>query len=253
VPARGVSYLEASFLYTRTGELYDASGARAPFRRLGDVERPTTYRDRALVLYGEAGLGRGWGVEGDAAFKQLDVEEPAARFRGTAPADLRLRLKRALRAGGPLVVAVSAEAKVPLGYDESEYPALGSGALDFALQAHAGAGLGAGWVQAEAGARHRGGPAGDEWPFALQAGFRPAAAWTVVADARGHGRLGGAGGAASPEFDPARATSSVVMAGPGLAFAPAREWSLGVQAWRSLAGRNMPAGWKWKLALARVR
>ncbi|MEO6462833.1 MAG: hypothetical protein ABIP29_07135 [Candidatus Eisenbacteria bacterium] len=253
MPARNATYLEASVLYAQATELHDADGARVPYRRLSDVDRPTTYRDLALVLYGEAGLGHGLALEGDLAFKRVSVEEPAALFSNSAPADLRLRLKRALRSGGWLVLAASADAKVPLGYDATEYPALGSGEPDFALQAHAGAGLGAGWVQAELGARHRGGPASDEWPFALQGGFRPAAAWTVVADVRGHGRLGGRGGATSAEFDPALASSSVVMAGPGVTFAPTRNLSLGFQAWRSLAGRNMPAGWKWKLALARVR
>ena len=253
MPVRGASYIEISLLDSETGQLYDASGARVPFRRLGDVERPTTYRDLALVFYAEAGLGHGLAFEGDVAFKRVRVEEPATRFTGRGPADVRLGLKRALRAQGLLVVAVSAQVKASLGYDETEYPALGSGAADFALLAHAGAGFGGGWAQAEVGARHRGGPARDEWPFALQAGVRLGSAWTAVADVRGHGRLGGAGGEATAEFDPARATSSVVMAGPGVSFAPARDLRLGLQAWRSLAGRNMPAGWKWKLSLARVR
>ena len=254
VPERGASWIEFALLHARTGETYDDAGGRLPFRRVQDVDRATTYRDDALVLFAEAGLGHGLAVDGDVAFKRVVVDEPATRFRAAGPGDARLRLKRGFRAGA-LAWAVSAEAKVPLdGGRDTDYPALGSGAIDGAVHAHAGLGLGRGYAQAEVGLRRRGGPARDEWPFAAQGGARVLPAWTVLLDVRGHGRFGGGDGTgAGADFDPATASSSVVQGGPGLMFAPARGLRLSAQAWRSLSGRNMPAGWKWKLALARVR
>jgi hypothetical protein len=253
VPPAGASYLEASLLHARTGDAYDATGARVPFRRLGDVERPTTYADDAFVLFAEVGLGGGFAVEGDVAFRRVAVDEPATRFRSDGPGDVRVMVKRGFRRG-PLALAASAEARAPLGYDRGDYPALGAGELDGALQAHAGLGFAGGWAQAEAGLRHRGGPAADEWPFAAQAGLQLAPAWSAVFDVRGHGRLGTPDPPApGATFDPARASSSVLQAGPGVAFAPVPGLRLSAQAWRSLSGRNMPAGWKWKLAVARVR
>ena len=256
MPARGATYLEASILYAQATELYDAGGARVAYRRLSDVERPTTYRDVALVLFAEAGMGGGLGLEGDVVFKRVDVLEPATRFRSSGPADLRLQLKRGFRAGRT-ALAVSAETRVGLGYDEEECPALGSGSIDGAVQAHAGMSLGAGWVQAEGGLRWRGGSPGDELPFAFQGGVHLGERWTAMVDVRGHGQRGARRGisvpfAPDPEFDPALAGSRLVLAGPGLTYASRGRFRVSAQAWRSLSGTNVPAGWKWKLAVARV-
>lgn len=257
MPARNATYLEASVLYAQATELYDAGGTRVPYRRLSDVDRPTTYRDLALVFFAEGGLGAGFGVEADVAFKRVVVEEPATVFRSSGPADVRLQLKRGFRAGRT-ALALSAETRVGLGYDETEYPALGSGRVDAAIQAHAGVSVGAGWVQAEGGLRWRGGLPGDEWPFAFQGGVHLGERWTAMVDVRGHGERGPRLGssvpfAPEPEFDPARVGSRLLLAGPGVTYAPGGWLRLSAQAWRSHSGANVPAGWKWKLALARAR
>lgn len=224
-----------------------------PFRRVSDVARPTTYGDAALAFYGEVGLGRGFALEGDFAWKRIAVEEPASRFVARGPSDVGLRLKRGFIAGA-LAWAVSAALRAPVADDDGDYPSLGSGAFDATAQVHAGLGLPGGWAQAEAGARSRGGPAADEWPFALQAGLHASRRVDVVLDLRGHGSMGaGSDAAGDADFDPARASSSVLAGGPGVAFTPSRGLRLSAQAWRTLSGRNMPAGWTFKLGLARVR
>ncbi len=253
VPARGESYVEASVLYSATDEVYDATGQRRPFLRISDLERPTTFRDASFVVFGEYGVGHGWGVGGNVAWKQVEVEEPASRFQSRGPADLRLGLKRGFHVGS-LAWALSADASVPLGYAVGDYPARGSGEVDVAAHVHAGHGFSGGWTQAELGVRHRGGAASDEWPFALQAGLLVRPKWTALVDLRGHGRLGVKDGAtAESNFDPALAGSSVVLGGPAIVFRPTPRLHLSVQALRSFAGRSMPAGWKWKLAVARSR
>jgi hypothetical protein len=252
VPERGSSYVEGSFLFAETDEAYDEGGAVVPFRRLDGVDRPTTWRDAGFVVFGEAGLGGGFGLEGDLLFKRVSVEEPATLFTTDGPADARLALKRGWRTGA-WALALSAGARVPMGYDEDEYPSLGSGSVDGFAMAHAGLGFEGGWAQAELGVRTRGGAARDEWPFAAQGGLDLSSRWSAIADLRGHGLLGPGDPAAEDVFDPALASSSIVEVGPGVAFMASRTLRLSGQAWRSLAGRNVPAGWKWKLALAVVR
>ncbi len=258
VPARGHSYIEASFLHASTDETYDADGALVPYRRLADVDRPTTYRDDALALFAEYGLGGRFGIEGDVLLRRARVLEPATIFSTSGPADLRLLLKRGFRAG-PLAWALSVETRLPLFYDESEYPALGSGFVDGAFQWHGGVGSGRGWAQAEVGLRARGGPAVTEWPYAVQGGANLGRRWSLIVDLRGNGLLGRGGDAGvgavggAGSFDPARASSSVLQVGPGATYFPDPAWRLAVQGWRSLDGRNMPAGWKWKLGIARIR
>ncbi len=258
VPARGHSYLEASFLHASTGDTYDATGALVPYRRLSAIDRPTTYREDALSLFAEYGLGGGFGAEGDVLLRRARVSEPATIFSTSGPADARLLLKRGFRAGA-LAWAVSLETRLPLFYDESEYPALGSGFVDGAIQWHGGVGSQRGWAQAEVGLRARGGPAVTEWPYALQGGANLGRRWSLIVDLRGNGLLARGGeadvGAVGSEgsFDPARASSSVLQLGPGAAYLPHPAWRLAFQGWRSVDGRNMPAGWKWKLGIARLR
>ncbi|MGH7725130.1 MAG: hypothetical protein ACREOU_06835 [Candidatus Eiseniibacteriota bacterium] len=263
VPERGHSYVETSILYLSTDARYDQDGDRTPFTRLTGVARATTYSDAGIYAFGEFGLGKGFGIEGDISWRRLHSTEPATRFATWGPGDLRVLVKRGFRAGS-LAWAVSLEGKVPLGYDETEYPSLGSGHADFAGFVHAGYGTSAFYAQAEIGARGRGGPPRDEWPFAAQAGWNFAPRWQLIGDVRGNGLFGsepiaappaGVSGTTTAEtvFDPQTASSSIVMAGPGLAFAPSTGARISVQAWRSLAGTNTPEGWKWKLAFARVR
>ncbi len=258
IPERGHSYLEASLLHAATEETYDADGTLVPYRRLAGVDRATTYGDDALALFAEFGLGSGLVGEGDVLLRRARVVEPATRFTTWGPADVRLLLKRGFRAGA-LAWALSLETRLPLFYDETDNPALGSGFVDGALQFHAGVGSARGWAQAEMGLRARGGPAVTEWPYALQCGANLGRRWSLIADLRGNGLLrrggdvdvGAVGGEGS--FDPARASSSILQVGPGVAYFPRSDLRLAIQGWRSLEGRNMPAGWKWKLGVARLR
>lgn len=258
VPERGRSYLEASLLHASSDETYDAQGVLIPYRRLADVDRPTTYEDDALAVFAEFGLGDGLAAEGDVLFRRVRVTEPATVFTTSGPADLRLLLKRGFRADA-LAWAISIETRMPLFYDETEYPALGSGFVDGAIQLHAGMGFTRGWGQAEIGLRARGGPAVSEWPYAVQVGGMLGDRWSVIADLRGNGLLARGGDAEVGEvgsegsFDPARASSSVFQAGPGVAFLARPDLRLAVQGWHTFDGRNMPAGWKWKFAIARIR
>ena len=255
MPAPGSYYLEGSFLLAETDEAYDADGQRTSFRRLSGVDRPTTWRDGAFAVYGEVGLGGAFALEGDALFKRVHVDEPATRFATAGPADLELALKRGWRAGG-WALAASAGVHVPLGYDVEEYPALGAGDTGVFAMAHAGRGFTRGWAQAEAGLRSRGDGYRNEWPFAAQGGWAITPRWSAIGDLRGHGLLGAKSRTAvdvAGVFDPSRASSSIVEAGPGVAFLATRTLRLSAQAWHSLAGRNVPYGWKWKLALAVTR
>ncbi len=253
IPARGASYVELSLTALSTGRTYDAAGAEIPFRRVSDFERPTTFRDRGLHAYGEFGLGAGWGLDAALAWKRVEVDEPATRFASTGPADLRVAVRRGLRAGNP-GGARARGVSVPLGYDAADYPSLGSGEVDAAGHLHGGLGFPAGWAEAEVGFRRRGGRAADEVPFAAQLGVRFASLWTTALSVRGHARTNPratAGGGAN--FDPARESSSVLLAGPSVARGMGDGLTLSLQALRTLEGRNMPAGWQWKLALARSR
>jgi len=258
VPERGRSYVEASILYSSSDETYDADGVLTPYRRLAGIDRPTTYQDLALALFGEFGLGGEVGLEGDVLFRRTRVEEPATVFETSGPADLRIQLKKGFRAGS-VAWAVSAETRVPLFYDETDYPALGSGFVDGAVQVHGGIGSARGWGQAEIGLRARGGPLVAEWPFALQLGANLGPRWALIGDLRGNGLIRTRGDAdvgavgAEGSFDPARASASVLQVGPGVAWMARQGWRISTQAWHTLEGRNMPAGWKWKLAVARIR
>lgn len=258
VPAPGHSYLEASLLHGATDRTYDADGVLVPYRRLSGIDRPTTYHDDALVLFAEVGLGGRFGAEGDLVVRRARVSEPATVFTTSGAADVRLMLKRGFRAGA-FAWALSLETRLPLFYDETEYPALGSGFADGAFQVHAGVGSARGWGQAEIGLRARGGPAVTEWPYSVQVGVNLGRRWAVVGDLRGNGLLGRGGDAdvgavgGAGSFDPARASASVLQAGPGASFALDPGWRLVAQVWSTLDGRNLPAGWKWKLGIARVR
>jgi hypothetical protein len=252
IPARGVSYLELSLTSATTRTTYDADGRSVPFRRIEDFDRPTTFEDRGLNAYGEFGLGRGWALDGAVAWKRVTVDEPATRFVSDGPADLRLAVRHGLRSSNP-VLAISLGASAPLGYGAADYPALGAGEVDLDAYVHGGVSFAAGWGEAELGYRQRGGPAADELPFASQVGVRVHPRWTATFAVRGHRRLRSGSGDAAANFDPALESSSVVLAGPAISHAVTARLGITLQALRTLEGRNMPAGWKWKLAFARSR
>jgi hypothetical protein len=253
VRARGSSYLELSTTFQSTDRRYDANGEAAGFERITGFPRTATYEDFGTHAYGELGLGKRFGVEGDVTWRATSVTEPASLFKTTGPADVRVLVKRGF-GGDAFVWAVSLEGKLPLGYDETEYPSLGSGHPDYGAGLHAGTGGRAGYGLAEIGLRHRGGPAFDEWPFALQVGANVGARWQAIADLRGNGLLQSPGPPVPGAlFDPATASARVAAAGPGVAFLPKPGLRIALQAWRTFAGANTPLGWTWKLAFARVR
>lgn len=254
VPARGLNYVELSTTYASTDLRYDAAGSPAPFERLGPGSPRTTYRDFGLHLYGEAGLGRGFGIEGDVTWRSARALEPATIFRTNGPADARLQLKRGFRAGS-ILWAVSVEGRFPMGYDAADYPSLGSGHTDAGANLHVGSGNRVGYVTGEIGILKRGGPERDEWPYAVQAGLNLTRTLQLIGDARGHGVFGNISDAAGAgaAFDPQTASSRLTMVGPGAAYAPVSGLRISANAWRSVAGANVPRGWMWKFGVARTR
>ncbi|HYM82074.1 MAG TPA: hypothetical protein VEY91_11785 [Candidatus Limnocylindria bacterium] len=169
----------------------------------------------------------------------MESEGNGALHRNSGLSDLTLQLKRRLLAG-PVVTSVSAESRVPTGYDPGRPPALGPGEVDYGGRLAVGGATARFYVTGEVGFTVRGGPRSDEVPYALELGV------PVHRDATVRAELRGAQTVRPPDsrpgtFDPALADSRYSSAGFALVLR-GKPLDLVFAAQRQLSGRNTLAG-----------
>jgi hypothetical protein len=249
----GAAYLRLSGGYLSTHERYDGNGDRAPVDEAGGGVRHTRYDDLSMTLYAEVGVAPGWNAVGSLTWKSLRTVQPAAEFSTWGLADGALGVKRALSRGPGLVSALGVYAVFPTGYDETEYPALGSGVLDVSLLGEGGRSFGAFWITGEAGFTLRGGAFQDQARGALgggwgtgRLGLRGEARGAVAVEGSGEGTNPGSG----TSFDPtAEDASNLDLAG---VVSVKVLWGVALEAEvrGTVAGENTLAGTRWSLAMA---
>lgn len=182
VPARGGYYLQGSFAYQAAGRVYDDRGMRIPLSL--DAE----YTERRLDFYGEWGLGAGWALVLSLPVKWARTEAVGlVPSRSAGPGDGLVGLRMALLQR-PVVGAIEAAVRFPLGYDSGASPALGDHQNDYEMRLAAGRswnGRLPGYVQGEGGYRVRSAAPADEWIYALEAGGWGTRSLLLSADLRG--------------------------------------------------------------------
>ena len=167
---RGYYLKLAAYSFRATSDL-DARGTEVPRPGRG------TLSSLDLSAYVEYGLSEHLTLVASMPYKRLEDKRTIADFvaieRTWGAGDLETRLRWKLR-DRPLVAAVAAGARIPLGYDvdAAAHAPLGSGELDGDIRLLLGRSLYPfpGYLSGEIGYRARGGPYGSEIFYALEAG-----------------------------------------------------------------------------------
>lgn len=150
-------------------ESYDPDGERIPFPGRDTEEQRAS-------MYVELGLDEVWTLVLNAPWKNVIARGLVSEFETSGAADLDLRIRYSRRASSSGFFAIEGGAFVPLGYDEKEFPQLGTGETDWILNAAWGSSLSwlpQGFVSVDAGYRIRGGDLADEVPYAAKIGAFP--------------------------------------------------------------------------------
>jgi hypothetical protein len=190
-------------------------------------------------------------------WKHLQATQPSAVSTSYGPGDLTLGLKRALPRVGGAVTSAQVSLAIPLGYDESDYPALGPSAMDLAASLQAGAARGSSWGNAEVEYAHRGGAYEDRWGGALTGGLSAGSGVALRAELRGFvapgaGDPGGGDEMSSPSlsFDPATADPSHLDIAGALSLRVRSGVWVEAEVRHALAGENTVTGTRWGVGFA---
>lgn len=222
-----------------TGERFDSTGARVPYREPGAPAFAQQYRAHALRAYAEYGLTPGWTAIASGGHEWLALEGGGVRQGNSGLSNLHLGLRRRLFAA-PLVASVASEVKLPLGALNGRAPALGSEQVDVGGRLALGGSVRSIYANAEVGFRVRGGALADQVPFEAEAGWSAWQDGMVRASLRGTWTTRERDAGAEP-FDPALADSRDLIAGAGLVLRGS-PLDLVFEAERVLEGRNVLAG-----------
>jgi len=249
----GAAYLRFGSGVLTTRERYDGDGERVQWDTSGGGFRDARYQDVAFSLYAEVGVRHGWNAIVSAGWSRLRAEQPSAVFTTRGFTDLTFGVKRALWNRGRAVTAAATLVSVPTGYAVEDYPALGSGVTDLAVQLLAGASAGGIWATTELEYRVRGGAFRDQVRGAVGGGWNAARRFGVRAELRGTAATGHtpeAAAAGGDRFDPTAADPRYLDAAATASVTPGRGLAVEIEVRSTVMGENTLAGTRWTLAVA---
>ena len=249
----GEAYLRLSTGRLETDRRYNPDGDEVPFDDYGGFRR-TTYRDLEAIIYGEVGVHPRVTVLGTGILKSLEARQKAAVSTARGLSDVMLGVRTKLWKSLWHVGSVSAEWWLPTGYDETHYPALGSGAHEVRMGAHAGASAGRLWANLDVQVGLRQSPFRDRMVGLMSAGYSLSSRLAV------RGTMGvleplGRAPADAPEqalFDPTAVDTRLAEASATVSYALGR-WALEGELRGPLRGENTLAGTRFGLAVATAR
>ena len=235
---RGKGQLFAHFGATSfsADTLFDTGGNRAPFPGRG-------FDEKGDNLYLELGLTDRFTALATLPLKKVVVKGLVNDFTSRGLADLDLRLRYSTRIGPGVYAGLDAGAFVPLGYDETEFPARGSGETDAVVSGSVGAGLRflpEGFLSLDVGYRWRGGALADEIPYALKVGAFPHPRIGVFLFARGS--VSRADFSRVDPFVGTTTDSERLLAGAELYARVSRHFDVNGSWAKVVRGRNTPIG-----------
>lgn len=166
VRQRGETYSKLSVSHFSSDEIYEHSGNRK-------INGPE-FTDNSLFLYAEHGITNDWTTIASVEFKSLQYESTGTvktTHNESGPGDLWLFAKRGLMKD-PFVLSAQFGVKIPLGYDEKNFPPLGEGQIDLETRLLIGKSFYPfpAYGSAEVGYRKRNGDFSDVIPFLAEAG-----------------------------------------------------------------------------------
>lgn len=231
-----------------TDQRFDPAGRRVDYV-LPSPGAPNDdeYSSRAFRVYGEYGLAEGWTLAAGTSIESLRSRIAGVETRNTGFGDLRIEVERRLLAA-PLAVTAIGGAKLPIGYDATASPALGTGASDVGARLAVGASTARLYASAEAGYAFRGAEPANETVFALEAGVSVRRDVMIRGQLRGSMSGGTLGTPAGRSFDPALADSRILAGGAGLVLR-GTALDLVFEAEHVLAGRNALAGTRYSFSV----
>jgi hypothetical protein len=245
-PARSY-YAKIETALGRADTEFDSRAREVPYAVDSLKTRPADYRNLQVRGYLEYGIAdRLTGVV-SLSYQRIEAEEKAARHRTFGFSDLRVGTRYALSRTG-VVTALAVEAKIPTGYRQNAFPALGSHAADLAISYQAGGSFPGGYATAEAGLNLRSGHLANEIPFSLEVGLHPVPRTQIRGVLRGRRSLGTIEAAAGTDL--ARVDSRVLDLAAALVYAVRKDADIEAGWTRTLEGRNTLIGTEISLGLA---
>lgn len=255
----GTAYVRVTTGYLASSERFDGSGDRVPWDSSGGGFRNSEYQDLAMALYTEVGFAPGFNAVAYVPWSRIQAEQPTAVFTTYGVGDIFVALKRRLWAGPATVSSVLAGLSFPGGYDELEYPALGSGVVEASVLLQVGHSWSGPWGNLEGEFRFRGGDYAHQLRGAVGGGFPLGRRLSLRGEARGALALDAESGGGADQtpgtdpdlpFDPATADPSYLDVAGTVSFALLRGVALEGEVRGTLRGENTLAGVRWSIAVA---
>lgn len=216
-------YLQIGASRSTSGSVFGFEGSDSSYAGAGG------FRQATLQAYLEYGLDDPFSLVLSLPYQSARLTERSAGRSESGAGDAQVGLKlRVLQR--PLVAALQAEAKLPLGYGKPSGSLLGDDQKDLALSALAGKSFfqGGGFAQGQAGYRLRQGGPADEWVYGIGAGLFTGHRLLWILEVSG---VRGAGAGAIENHTRLGGSAFVRIS-------PAFEISVGLS--RVVAGRNTP-------------
>jgi hypothetical protein len=247
----GTAYVKLSGGILSTRERFDENGDRVQWDTSGGGFKNARYGDFGTLLYTETGLHRDWNVIALVTWSYLEAEQPSATSTTYGLGDITLGVKRGLWTWPRTVTSVMVLLTFPTGYDENEFPALGSGVTDLSFVASAGTSGGALWGTTELEYRFRGGDFSDQVRAVLGGGWNISSRFGLRAEARGGLSLGDEQPPSNdPRFDPVKVNPDNLDLAGTVSYTMGRGIALEGEFRTTVTGKNTLSGTRWSLAVA---
>jgi len=245
-PAGGF-YAKIEGAVTNTDREFDRNGENVHYAVDSLRVRPASYDNRQIRGYLEYGLARRLTSVLSLSWQTIEVEQIAARQKTYGFSDLRVGLRYGL-SESELVSAVAVEAKIPTGYDEASFPALGSHTLDIAFMVQAGRSFPGGYATAETGINFRSGELANELPWSFELGLRPFSRAQVRGIVRGRRAFGSL--EEKEEKDLARVNARSLDVAGAVVYSVTPRCDVEASLARTVTGKNSLRGTEVALGLA---
>jgi hypothetical protein len=248
----GRAYVRLSGGLLSTDERFDADGHRVPFDDAGGF-RSTDYQDLLVVLYAEMGIHRDWTLLFEGTLKSVTATQNSAVYRSRGTGDLGVGVKRKLWRNLWNVGAVTGFLRFPTGYDETDYPSVGSGVTDLGLVFQAGASTFDFWMNLDLSFVLRGGNFRDQTGAALTGGWKASRRIGLRGEVRGGIPVGGLPPASTDSlapFDPNGVDPRYLDLAATLSVQVVRGVSVEAEVRSTVAGENTLRGTRFGFALA---